>query len=594
MANPSSQTISIKQDEDQHTVVTSSAVRNSSILIVLFAVAYRLLAFVLNIEVAHERQIATLILAGVVPLSLIYLGKQVQASRIGLMIGWVALVDISFINSRGSLMAISGYIIIMLVALISIPDRTWLFLLWASIAAVTLNSTLVYINATTSIQREDMLRLGIQEVLTISLGSAFVALLYRRTVRMLAKQAQDNRELNRQRAALSEMQSTLEQNTRIMRHVIDNIPAHLFYTDPEGVVVFTNHNTVLNGVEVSPVGKLPEEFIPLAHLEKLEPHFARALDGRASEIDIVTSHEAEGGRVERYNFYPHSIGDEVEGVFIFSADITETWKVDQAMAQTQKLESLGLLAGGIAHDFNNLLAAILGQSSLAVAKMDGEHPARRHINRSVDAARRAAKLTQQMLAYSGNGSFSIELLDVNRLISENLELFSVSVPSTVELRADLHPDLPSVKADPSQIQQLIMNLIINAGQAFGDGSGWVEVRTAVEEISAETDSYWEITGEPMMAGTYIRVQVADNGKGMTPSTKAQIFDPFFTTKTNGTGLGLAAALGIIRGHSGGIRLESIVGVGTTFDLLFPARDSLFYDESDALDMLATSHTNPGN
>jgi PAS domain S-box-containing protein len=251
-------------------------------------------------------------------------------------------------------------------------------------------------------------------------------------------------------------------------------------------------------------------------------------------------------------------------------DISERKRTAEALRLAQKTESLGVLAGGVAHDFNNLLVAMLGQTSLALAKLPPESTARGPIEKAVSAAHRAADLTRQLLAYSGRGHFSVQPLNLNVLIDENLRLLEVAIPKHVRLAAELADRLPLIQADAGQIQQVLMNLIINAAEAIGSRSGTVTVRTGVSEVTPTDRDTWRHTGEPLPTGRYVVLQVSDNGCGMDDETLARIFDPFFSTKFTGRGLGLAAALGIVSGHHGGLRVESTPGAGTTFQLVFPA------------------------
>ncbi len=259
-------------------------------------------------------------------------------------------------------------------------------------------------------------------------------------------------------------------------------------------------------------------------------------------------------------------------------DLTEFRQAQQALLQTQKLESLGLMSGGIAHDFNNLLTVILAQGSLAQLIIDEQHQAQPLLKKVVSAAEQAAQLTHQLLAYSGRTQLEKQSIDLNHLINENLSLFDVSRPKSVELVADLGRDLPPIEGDPGQIQQVIMNLIINAYEAIEEGAGRVTVSTNSAEMppspsvngSRQTDYFVPYGNQALPPGKYIELCVQDDGKGMDEQTVARIFDPFFSTKTKGRGLGLAAVLGIIRGHGGGMHVQSAPGMGTTFLIYLPA------------------------
>ena len=254
------------------------------------------------------------------------------------------------------------------------------------------------------------------------------------------------------------------------------------------------------------------------------------------------------------------------GVF---RDITERKRAEEALRYAQKTQSIGTLAGGIAHDFNNLLNAVLGQSALALGKLPKESPAGDNVAKAMKAAERAADLTRQLLAYSGRGKFLVEEVDLNLFVKENVQMLEVSIPKTTKLRFELGSPSPHIKADMGQLQQVVMNLIINAGEATGHDPGYIFVRTSGIKLSEDDTEYWKYTTTPLQPGWYALLQVSDNGHGMKPEVLARIFDPFFTTKFTGRGLGLAAVLGIIRGHHGGVLITSEEGKGTRFDVVFP-------------------------
>ncbi len=247
----------------------------------------------------------------------------------------------------------------------------------------------------------------------------------------------------------------------------------------------------------------------------------------------------------------------------------ERRRLDQQMQQTQKLESLGILAGGIAHDFNNLLVAILGNAGLALMELPKESPARQTVQAIEVAAQRAAELTRQMLAYSGKGKFVIESLNLSKVVEEMAHLLEVSVSKRATLKYRFAADLPAVEGDATQLRQVIMNLITNASDAIGDRNGVVTIATGVMQADLEYFGASYLDAD-LPDGEYVFVEVSDTGDGMDETTRERIFDPFFTTKFTGRGLGLAAVLGIVRGHRGAIKLYSEVGHGTTFKVLFPA------------------------
>jgi two-component system, cell cycle sensor histidine kinase and response regulator CckA len=252
-------------------------------------------------------------------------------------------------------------------------------------------------------------------------------------------------------------------------------------------------------------------------------------------------------------------------------DITERRAFEQQMRQAQRLESLGVLAGGIAHDFNNLLTGIIGNASLAADTLDDAHAARLFLGELTLSAERAADLTRQLLAYSGRGQFMVGPVNISDVLAEISTLVKAAIPKTVEIRLEMERSIPAIEADRSQIQQLAMNLVINGAEAIGEGRpGRVVVKTGAEWMGSDhlRAAFPEAQIE---AGNYVFIQVEDNGCGMDEQTRAKIFDPFFTTKFTGRGLGLAAAVGIVKAHKGAIRVASAAGKGTTFKVIFPVR-----------------------
>ncbi|MBI3792756.1 MAG: PAS domain-containing protein, partial [Gemmatimonadetes bacterium] len=247
----------------------------------------------------------------------------------------------------------------------------------------------------------------------------------------------------------------------------------------------------------------------------------------------------------------------------------ERQELERSMAQAQKLESLGVLAGGIAHDFNNLLVGILGNAELALGEIAEGSEASELVQQIEHAATRAADLTRQMLAYAGRARFVVEPLDVNRMIADVSDLVSAAISKKATLQFDFADGLPLVEADPTQVRQVLMNLLVNASDALGERPGTITVKTRPVHASRSLLRTFVLGGD-LPEGEYIRLVVRDTGVGMDRATMARVFEPFFSTKFAGRGLGLAAVLGIMRAHKGAIGLDSKRGEGTTFTLLFPA------------------------
>ena len=242
--------------------------------------------------------------------------------------------------------------------------------------------------------------------------------------------------------------------------------------------------------------------------------------------------------------------------------------IEAKVLEVQKLESLGVLAGGIAHDFNNLLVAILGNASLALLDLPEDSPARQSIVDIERAGQRAGELARQMLAYSGRSRLVMEPVELSELVRELLTLLQVSIGKGVIIKLDLPDEPVVVDADAAQLRQVVMNLVINAADAIGDRSGTIAIR--VHHLRATLDYLSDVHPEAgLEPGNFAALEVSDTGIGMDAETQARIFDPFFTTKFAGRGLGLAAVLGIVRGHHGALRVYSEVGHGTTFRIVLP-------------------------
>ena len=253
---------------------------------------------------------------------------------------------------------------------------------------------------------------------------------------------------------------------------------------------------------------------------------------------------------------------ELKGAVYLVSDVTERNRMEEQFRQAQKFEGIGRLAGGVAHDFNNLLTSILGNTSMAIGDLP-PGPTRERLEDAMHAGERAAHLTKQLLAYSGQGRFVLKRIDLSALVAGLDDLLRSSLPRKVRLQLYLQAGLPEVEADPGQLQQVILNLVANAGEAIGEAAGTVTVRTRAG-TAAEAGTH------EAAEGTYAILEVSDTGPGMSESVKAHLFDPFFTTKFMGRGLGLAAVSGIVRGHKGYIQVESEPGKGACFRVLFPA------------------------
>jgi PAS domain S-box-containing protein len=308
----------------------------------------------------------------------------------------------------------------------------------------------------------------------------------------------------------------------------------------------------------------PEEDCPIhLVLQTGRPH-------RTSD-DVLFRADGSSFPVE-YSAHPIWKNGDVRGAVVTFTDISERKQTEERLRQAAKHESLGVLAGGVAHDFNNLLTGILGNASLVVEALRESDPNRSLLMEVIKASERAADLTRQMLAFAGKGRFVVTPVNVSELVEDMRDLLLASIPKMVRLDLRLAREIPPVDADPDQIRQLLLNLVINAGEAIGpDTQGVVTIETGTRDLGS--DEVAHMMGHEIGPGLHVYMAVQDNGPGMDESTRARIFYPFYTTKFMGRGLGLPATLGIVRGHRGAMRLDTSPGQGARFEVYLPPAHS---------------------
>jgi PAS domain S-box-containing protein len=373
-----------------------------------------------------------------------------------------------------------------------------------------------------------------------------------------------------------------EDQRDFLRQVIDMNPCLIFVKDREGRFTLVNQVVAeVYGTTVENlVGKTDADFN--SSEEEVE-HFLRddlevmnTLKEKLIPEEVITD---ANGRTRYLQTSKRPLVDRdgiARHVLGVATDITqlklgekERGNLQAQVQHAQKLESLGILAGGIAHDFNNLLMGVMGYADLAQMEIPPGSEAQESIKQIQLAAQRAADLCKQLLDYSGKGRFVVEPVQLTETVEEITDLLKVSISKKAALHFDLAKHIPRIAADPTQVRQVIMNLITNASDAIEDNEGVISVVTGTMECPSDC-LQGLVVGDDIRPGTFVFLEVTDNGVGMDKETVDKIFDPFFTTKFSGRGLGLAAVLGIVRGHEGAIKVTSERGRGTTVKALFPA------------------------
>jgi len=382
--------------------------------------------------------------------------------------------------------------------------------------------------------------------------------------------------LNRRSRIEATLRKSEERYRLLFRNTSSGIALHEIVTDDTGMPCdyrFLDVNpsfTKLTGLRAEDlIGRTVLEVMPDTEHYWIETYGKVALTGES--VEFVHHSKVLGKDFDVLAYAPAPL----QFAVVFR-DITEQRraeeekrKLEEQVRQTQKLESLGVLAGGIAHDFNNLLMVVLGHTELALKEISPMSAARGSIVEIATAASRATELCRQMLAYAGKSSFALERTGVRELVEEMAHLLKTAISKKAILNLNLERGLPPIEADPSQIRQIVMNLIINASEAIGDLSGVITVSVGATRCDEEYLRRTELR-QDLAPGLYVHLEVTDTGSGMDEMTRSRIFEPFFSTKFAGRGLGLAAVLGIVRAHKGALKVYSEPGKGTTFKILFPA------------------------
>ncbi len=369
-----------------------------------------------------------------------------------------------------------------------------------------------------------------------------------------------------------------------LRAVIDTLPLATAVKDWHGRFLYANAAAAPGyGVAAHEmIGALERDLLPPGNdLEDVLAKDREVIDSGRSLTVPGFRFRTRGGRTMVLHMTRDPVRFEgAAAVLVTAMDVTDSSeasvgrrKIERRLAEAQRLEGLWLMAGGIAHDFNNLLVGVLGNADLALREVATNARAKTFIERIKSAADRLAGLSRQMLAYSGRGHVDIAPIDLPALTKETLVLLEAAIPARMRLETSLPEDLPLVEGDRSQLSQVITNLVINASEAIADGAGTIRVAAQQEFLDSHRTASL-VTRSVRGATDHICLEVSDDGPGMDEVTRSRMFDPFFTTKaTQGRGLGLAAVIGIVRAHQGGLQVDSTPGEGTRVRVWLPlARD----------------------
>jgi two-component system cell cycle sensor histidine kinase/response regulator CckA len=383
-------------------------------------------------------------------------------------------------------------------------------------------------------------------------------------------------------AELQKTNEALRQSEQLYQDLAEMSPVGIFRTDRTGLCRYLNQRaSEIIGVSLEEAGEGRwDRMLERDDRVRLAAEWSRVLQGGGPGLLEHRIVRRDGSSVWVLTHLAAERGPdgEITGCIGTVADISdrkraeeENRKLEAQVQHAQRVQSLGIMAGGLAHDFNNLLTVILGNARMALMDLPPGSAVVEKLAEIETATSRAAELTSQMLAYSGKGRFSLQMVNLSRLAEETANLLQTVISKRVAILLNLADSIPHIEADPAQIRQIAMNLITNAAEAIGDDGGIIRIATSM--LEADTDylsgTYFD---DHLPAGRYVCLEVRDTGCGMSPETQAKIFDPFFTTKFTGRGLGLAAVIGIVRAHRGALKVSSQVGAGSAFQLLFPACD----------------------
>jgi two-component system cell cycle sensor histidine kinase/response regulator CckA len=380
--------------------------------------------------------------------------------------------------------------------------------------------------------------------------------------------------IERQRTA-----GVLRQSEKRFRDLFDNATDILFTLDTQGNITSLNKSAedVMGWPSSEVLQTNIRNFVAPEHLNVCVQMMQRILNGEELQHFEIAMLRKDGRTVLLETSARLIRSDEsIVGIQGIARDVTERRNLENMVRQSQKLEAIGRLSGGLAHDFNNLLCVISGHTELLAERLDAEFPGLKNVTQIKKAVDSASSLVRQLLAFSRKQVFHPRILDLNAIVVETEKLLGRLIGENVEFVSALHPALGSVRVDPVQIEQVLMNLVLNARDAMPQGG-----KLAIETSNVDLNEACRSKRANIPAGKYVVLAVTDNGSGMDEETQNRIFEPFYTTKElgKGTGLGLATVYGIVKQSGGSIWVYSEPGQGTTFKIYIPRVDQPLAAES---------------
>lgn len=379
-----------------------------------------------------------------------------------------------------------------------------------------------------------------------------------------------------------ELENMIKKEHDRLQELLNLSPSLFILLDKDGNIQHLNNSAYATlKCDDSIIGKnWFSSFVAPSQREDLQKHFEKILQEKTITdiediVHVINTKNEERVLLLRHAFL-YDVGGKINGIICSGMDITdkiqaekERQAMEEKIRQTQRLESIGILAGGMAHDFNNLLVGIIGNADLALMETAPDSPANYYLKEIIRISKELTHLSQQLLAYAGKGKTFVKPLSLTELIKNIETLILLSVPKKIAVKFDLDENLPLINADPAHIQQLIINLVLNAAEAIGDKSGVITIVTKSMHCDMK---YWQTTyfSENCKEGTYVYLEIIDNDSGISKDVKERMFEPFFTTKFIGRGLGLSAVAGIVRAHQGAIKVYTELGKGTDFKIFFPS------------------------